>query len=323
MAGSGLLLLLDDIAALMDDVALMSKIAAKKTVGVIGDDLAVNANQVNNVTADRELPIIWAVTKGSFLNKAIIIPIALLLSFFASWAIIPILTMGGAYLCFEGAEKLIESKDHILNKIRKIFRINQKHEGFTKEKRHQKEHYQNLISLTKEDLLKVEKEKISGAIKTDFVLSAEIMIIALGSFMESSLLSRFLSLTLIGIGMTTVVYGFVALIVKLDDIGLWLKNKTLPTKKSITLLFANFLLSFAPKLMKFLTVVGTLAMFSVGGSILIHGLPFIHDIIEYLPISQEEHLFVMIIETAVGIIGGLFLILIHHVLHSLLLKLKK
>lgn len=193
MAFASLFTLLDDIAAVLDDVSIMTKVAAKKTAGVIGDDLALNANQVSgkNVVPERELPIVWAVAKGSLINKVILIPLALLLSVFLPQAIIPLLMIGGAYLCFEGVEKLLH---------RLLHKNNQAHSDETE-------------TLS-------EKDKIKGAIRTDFILSAEIIIIALGVLQDSSTLTQILSLSAIGVGITLFVYGLVGLIVKLDDIGL-------------------------------------------------------------------------------------------------------
>lgn len=230
MAFASLFTLLDDIAAVLDDVAIMTKMAAKKTAGVIGDDLALNANQVSgkNVLPERELPIVWAVAKGSFINKVILIPVALLLSFFLPQLIIPLLMIGGAYLCFEGVEKLFHHLFH-------------------------KEEDNNKKELS-------EKDKIRGAIRTDFILSAEIIIIALGVLQNASTLTKILSLSAIGIGITAFVYGLVALIVKLDDIGLWLIQK----KNTFSQAVGKGLLFTMPWFMKGLSIIGTIAMFLVG-----------------------------------------------------------
>ncbi|QNS14300.1 DUF808 domain-containing protein [Mannheimia bovis] len=267
MAFASLFTLLDDIAAVLDDVSIMTKMAAKKTAGVIGDDLALNANQVSgkNVLPERELPIVWEVAKGSFINKVILIPVALLLSFFLPQLIVPLLMIGGAYLCFEGVEKLLH---HLF------------HKGEDN---------------PKEELS--EKDKIRGAIRTDFILSAEIIIIALGVLQNSSTLIKILSLSAIGIGITVFVYGLVALIVKLDDIGLWLIQK----KSAFSQAVGKGLLFTMPWFMKGLSVIGTIAMFLVGGGIFTHNLPIIHHFVETLNINPN---FLFLVDLVVGIIVG-------------------
>ena len=242
MAFSSLFTLIDDIASILDDVALMTKMAAKKTVGVVGDDLALNANQVTGASSDRELPIVWAVTKGSLVNKAILIPIALLLSAFLPWLIVPLLMIGGAYLCFEGVEKIL-------------------HKFIAHEEHEEKKTFN-------------EAAKIKGAIRTDFILSAEIIIIALGELTEASLLTRIISLSVVGIGITIFVYGLVALIVRADDFGLYLIKKG-GVAKSI----GNAILVIMPKFMRSLSFIGTLAMFLVGGGIFVHNVDFIHHLL--------------------------------------------
>ena len=242
MAFSSLFTLIDDIASILDDVALMTKIAAKKTVGVVGDDLALNANQVTGASSERELPIVWAVTKGSLVNKVILIPIALLLSAFLPWLIVPLLMIGGAYLCFEGVEKILHK-----------FIAHEEHEEKTTFN---------------------EAAKIKGAIRTDFILSAEIIIIALGELTEASLLTRIISLSIVGIGITIFVYGLVALIVRADDFGLYLIKKG-GVAKSI----GNAILVIMPKFMRSLSFIGTLAMFLVGGGIFVHNVSFIHHLL--------------------------------------------
>ncbi|MBH5328137.1 DUF808 domain-containing protein [Eikenella sp. S3360] len=243
MAFSSLLTLLDDIVSVLDDVALMTKVAAKKTAGVVGDDLALNANQVTGVRADRELPIVWAVAKGSLVNKLILIPAALLLSVFAPALITPLLMFGGGYLCFEGVEKLLHKFLH-------------RHEG---------------AAHTVPDEIVDENAKIKGAIRTDFILSAEIVIIALGVVAESPLTTQIVSLLLIGIGLTVFVYGIVALIVKADDFGLALMRRpaTAAAGKAIIL--------FMPWFMRGISIVGTLAMFLVGGGIFAHNWGALHQ----------------------------------------------
>lgn len=263
MAGSSLLLLIDDITLLLDDVAAMSKVAAKKTVGVLGDDLALNAQQVAGIRAERELPVVWGVAKGSFKNKLILVPAALGLSAFAPWSITPILMVGGAYLCYEGFEKIAHP-----------FLSSHEDEA----------HQSKLIEAFHNpdiDLKAFEKEKIEGAIRTDFILSAEIIAIALGTVGDKDLLTQTIVVSGIALAITIGVYGIVAAIVKMDDVGLHLLQNAPEGKRGF--LYRSMgqgLLSFAPKLMKILTVVGTAAMFLVGGSILLHGLSDAHHIVE-------------------------------------------
>lgn len=265
MAGSSLLMLLDDIAAVLDDVALMTKVAAKKTAGVLGDDLALNAEQVSGIRAERELPVVWAVAKGSLLNKAILVPAALLISAFASFLIGPLLMLGGAYLCFEGVEKLLHKWLHPA----------------------QDDHLAKLeaaLDDPKIDMVAFEAQKIKGAVRTDFVLSAEIIVITLGTVALSPFTQQLVVVTLIALLMTVGVYGFVALIVKLDDIGLHLMQKN-PSNTALRYRLGAILLTAAPKLMKFLSIAGTLAMFLVGGGILSHNLDPIHHIVVALEAS--------------------------------------
>lgn len=267
MAFSSLFTLIDDIASILDDVALMTKMAAKKTVGVVGDDLALNANQVAGATAERELPIVWAVTKGSFVNKLILIPIALLLSAFLPWLIVPLLMLGGAYLCFEGVEKLL-------------------HKFFTHEEQEEKVEFN-------------EQAKIKGAIRTDFILSAEIIIIALGELAEADLLTRIITLSIVGIGITVLVYGLVALIVKADDFGLYLMKKGKIAKN-----IGQGILIVMPKFMRALNVIGTLAMFLVGGGIFVHNLDFIHHFLEQYQLTDGwmSNLAALVVGVIVGAI---------------------
>ncbi|MCP5420114.1 MAG: DUF808 domain-containing protein [Gammaproteobacteria bacterium] len=266
MAGTSLLTLLDDIASVLDDVALMTKVAAKKTAGVLGDDLALNAEQVSGVRAERELPVVWAVAKGSFKNKLILVPAALLITAVAPWAITPLLMLGGAYLCFEGFEKVAHKYLHAKEET---------------DAEHRREI--EAISDPTVDLVAFEKEKVKGAIRTDFILSAEIVVIALGTVQESAMLIQIVVISGIAVLMTVGVYGLVAGIVKLDDAGLYLmrKDDTGPLGGFNRRLGAG-LLHIAPYLMKALTVVGTAAMFMVGGGILLHGLPYSHDILHHL-----------------------------------------
>ncbi|MFC6440885.1 DUF808 domain-containing protein [Bowmanella sp. JS7-9] len=256
MPGASLLTLLDDIATVLDDVALMSKTAAKQTAGVLGDDLALNAEQVSGVRAERELPVVWAVTKGSLLNKVILVPIALLLSYFLPQAITPLLVIGGLYLCYEGVEKVW----HSLHK--------------PDQAAHQAE--LDAIADPNVDLVAFEKAKINGAIRTDFILSAEIIVIALGTVTGASLLTQSITLALVALGLTLCVYGLVALIVKLDDMGLALVKRHGGDGNQFLRRLGHGLLSFAPRLMKFLSVAGTAAMFLVGGGILVHAFAFLH-----------------------------------------------
>ena len=261
---SSLLTLLDDIATILDDVALMTKVAAKKTAGVLGDDLALNAQQVSGVNADRELPVVWAVAKGSMINKAILVPAALAISALAPWAVTPLLMIGGAYLCYEGFEKIAHKFFH--------------GKGGDDERR--RELLQALADPTV-DLMAVEKEKIKGAVRTDFILSAEIIVIALGTVAAATFAKQVAVLVGIAILMTVGVYGLVAGIVKLDDAGLYLSR--LPGEGfflSLKRRIGRGILIAAPWLMKFLSIAGTAAMFLVGGGILTHGIPVLHQWIE-------------------------------------------
>ncbi|MDM4767858.1 DUF808 domain-containing protein [Pelomonas sp. SE-A7] len=262
---SSLLALLDDIATTLDDVALLSKVAAQKTTGVLGDDLALNAQQVTGVAAERELPVVWAVGKGSMINKAILVPAALGISAWAPWAVTPLLMIGGAYLCFEGFEKLAHKFLH---------------SPADDEAEHQK--LTEALSDPKVDLVAFEKDKIKGAVRTDFILSAEIIAITLGTVATASFTTQVLVLSGIAIVMTIGVYGLVAGIVKIDDAGLWLSRKSAAWKQRL----GRGLLVAAPWLMKFLSVAGTAAMFLVGGGILSHGVPWLHHAVESLQASM-------------------------------------
>ncbi|RUR06321.1 DUF808 domain-containing protein [Legionella sp. km772] len=252
MPGTSLLTLIDDISSALDDVALMTKVAAQKTGAVLGDDLALNAQQIIGIHANRELPVVWAVAKGSFINKLILVPLALLISFFAPYLVTILLMLGGLYLCFEGYEKLIE-----------------------KFLPHDVVHPEQTMNLQTGDLHQFEQDKVRGAVRTDFVLSAEIIVITLGTVASNSLMQQLIVLTLISLLMTVGVYGLVACIVKLDDLGLILREKKRPLKQ-----MGLFLIGAAPILMKLLAVVGTVAMFLVGGGIIAHGLPFFHHYID-------------------------------------------
>ncbi len=263
MAVGSLLVLLDDIAVVLDDVAVMTKVAAKKTAGLLGDDLALNAQQVTGVSAERELPVVWAVTKGSFINKLILVPMALLISYFIPWLITPLLMLGGAFLCYEGFEKVLHYVLH-------------------PNKAHQKELRKTAIK-TPSELVLFEKDKIKGAIRTDFILSAEIIVVALGTVTGASFSQQIIVVSGIAFLMTVGVYGLVAGIVKLDDAGIYLiKKQGISAWRKLQRMFGQFLLSFAPLLMRVLTVLGTAAMFLVGGSIINHGLPWLHHLNEKL-----------------------------------------
>ncbi len=234
MAGSSLLTLLDDIATLLDDISMMGKLAAKKTAGVLGDDLSLNAQQVTGVRANRELPVVWAVAKGSLLNKVILVPLALLISAFIPWAITPLLMIGGAFLCFEGAEKIL----HTLESRKE------------KDKESPAARQQRLEALAAQDPVTFERDKIKGAIRTDFILSAEIVAITLGIVADAPLLNQVLVLSGIAIVVTIGVYGIVGIIVKLDDMGYWLSDKT----SALAKMTGKALLVVAPWLMKSLSV---------------------------------------------------------------------
>lgn len=290
MAGSSLFALLDDIAAILDDVAVMSKVAAKKTAGVLGDDLALNAHQVAGVHTDRELPVVWAVAKGSLKNKAILVPAALAISAFLPWAIAPLLMLGGAFLCFEGFEKIAH----------KFF-----HDSADAE--HRKNHIDALVDPAK-DLVAVEKEKIQGAIRTDFILSAEIIVITLGTVAGAAFGKQVAVVVAIALLMTVGVYGLVAAIVKLDDAGLHLRRKQgggawTELQRGL----GGALVNLSPYLMKTLSIAGTVAMFMVGGGILTHGIPGLHHWAEQLAHGTGAVLQTIVpalIDILAGIVAG-------------------
>ena len=284
MAGASLLVLLDDIATLLDDVSVMTKVAAQKTAGVLGDDLALNAQQVSGVRAERELPVVWAVAVGSLKNKMILVPAALAISAVIPWAVMPLLMIGGFYLCLEGVEKLAHKWLHTPSE----------------DAAH---HAAELDALADEtvDLAVYEADKIKGAIRTDFVLSAEIIVIALGTVATQPFSTQLAVLAGIGVIMTVGVYGTVAAIVRMDDLGLYLLQGKAPAQ-----VIGKWLLLAAPKLMKTLTVVGTAAMFLVGGGILTHGIPPLHHGIEQIaaqvgvlggPVS-------LLLDALIGVAGG-------------------
>ena len=264
MAASNLFALIDDIATILDDVAILSKVAAKKTAGVLGDDLALNAQQVTGVAADRELPVVWAVAKGSLRTKAILVPAALVISVWAPWLVTPLLMVGGAFLCFEGFEKLAHRALH--------------------SKAEDSAHREQLVQALADpaiDLVALERDKIKGAIRTDFILSAEIIAITLGTVASSPLVTQVAVLSGMALLMTVGVYGFVAGIVKLDDLGLWLNTKPGAMARAL----GQGILRLAPWLMKALSVAGTVAMFLVGGGILVHGVPAVHHAIEQMALG--------------------------------------
>jgi len=267
MAGASLLTLLDDIASVLDDVAVMTKVAARKTAGVLGDDLALNAQQVSGVRAERELPVVWAVARGSLRNKAILVPLALALSAFAPWAVMPLLMLGGVYLCLEGMEKLAHPLLH------------DKADAAAREAELAAE-----LADQAGDFQALERDKIKGAVRTDFVLSAEIIAITLGTVAAASLSTQLVVLVAVALIMTVGVYGFVGLLVKLDDIGLYLLRQGGPLRSML----GRGLIRGMPCLMKALAVVGTVAMFMVGGGIISHGWPALHHAIEALlhPLSH-------------------------------------
>lgn len=288
MAMASLLTLIDDISVILDDVSVMTKVAAKKTAGVLGDDLALNANQVSGVRADRELPVVWSVAKGSAINKVILVPLALIISAISQTLVTALLMIGGLFLCYEGAEK-------VLHKFL--------HHDDDQEQRLQANADDNI------DLVEHEKDKIKGAIRTDFILSAEIIVISLGTMASTvTLMNKALVLTMISVIMTVGVYGLVAGIVKLDDLGFHLQQK--PSESSQKL--GRLILAFAPKLMKFLSIAGTIAMFLVGGGIIAHGIGVVHHGIEHL--SDLSGVFGSVTENLlnglVGLIAGLIVLAI-------------
>ena len=294
MAGSSLLVLLDDIAAVLDDVALMTKLAAKKTAGVLGDDLAVNAEQVTGVRADRELPVVWAVAKGSFRNKLILVPAALLVSFFIPWLITPVLMLGGLFLCYEGFEKLAHKFSH-------------------SEAQDAAEHQELVEHLSDPDvdLVEYERGKIKGAIRTDFILSLEIIVLTLGIVEDSPFTTQVMVVSGIALIMTVGVYGLVAGIVKLDDAGLYLCQR--PGEGAwpgFQRWFGRRLLVFAPWLMKALAVIGTAAMFMVGGGILVHGIHALEVLVHHLVelaggIEVAGPVLAAVTPTLVGVVVGI------------------
>ncbi len=285
MAGASLLALLDDITTVLDDVALLSKVAAKKTTGVLGDDLALNAQQVSGVSAERELPVVWAVAKGSMRNKAILVPAALAISAWAPWAVVPLLMVGGAYLCLEGFEKLAHKYLH------QPAELEAERQGLDA-----------ALLNAEQDLLSFERDKIQGAIRTDFVLSAEIIAITLGTVAEASFDKQVMVLSAIAVLMTVGVYGLVAAIVKLDDAGLYLSRREGGAAQAL----GRSLLALAPRMMRALTVLGTIAMFLVGGGILSHGVHALHTLPQNLAplLGPAAPLASIVVDGGVGLLAG-------------------
>ena len=288
---TSLLALIDDIATILDDVALLTKVAAKKTAGVLGDDLALNAQQVAGVKAERELPVVWAVCKGSFLNKAILVPSALAISAFATWAVTPLLMMGGAFLCFEGIEKLAHKY------------LNSRAPYPTQNANHHAQVVQALADPSI-DLVALENEKIKGAVRTDFILSAEIIVITLGTVQASPFLTQMTVLTGIAVLMTVGVYGLVGAIVKLDDVGLLMSQRSGEIAfRRIERRVGRGILVAAPYLMKTLSIAGTAAMFLVGGSIFAHGIPWLQGMIAHWSSSAEPALQTVVSTLLDGVVG--------------------
>jgi predicted DNA repair protein MutK len=305
MAAGSLLALLDDIATVLDDVSLMTKVAAKKTAGVLGDDLALNAQQVTGVRAERELPVVWAVFKGSAVNKLVMVPAALFLSAVFPWIITPLLMIGGAFLCYEGFEKVAH---------RLLHSREEEQEDHTKRIQAVADRQVNMVEF--------EKQRIRGAIRTDAILSAEIIVIALGTVKDADLAVRIGVVSLIAAAMTVGVYGLVAGIVKLDDVGMHFMEKTGKTRMAaLQRWFGEQVLGFAPIMMKALSVLGTAAMFLVGGGIIAHGLPllavWLHDIesvAHELPVAADlfSGLAALVFNAVTGIITGGLLVGAQH-----------
>ncbi|QCZ94833.1 DUF808 domain-containing protein [Salinimonas iocasae] len=288
MAAANLLALIDDIATLLDDVSVMSKVAAKKTAGVLGDDLALNADQVRGVKPERELPVVWAVAKGSLLNKVILVPAALLISAFVPVLITILLVIGGLYLCFEGAEKVL-------------------HRFFPHHDAEERDARLAQLADANVDLVEMEKEKIKGAIRTDFILSAEIIVIALGSIAGADFITQVGVLVALSLAITVGVYGLVAAIVKMDDLGLYLLRKSLTGNfNRFQKITGRGLLITAPMLMKFLAIVGTIAMFLVGGGILTHNIGVIHHAAEVVinAVPLPDLLVSIVVDGIAGFIAG-------------------
>jgi len=299
MAAGSLLALLDDIASVLDDVSAMTKVAAKKTAGVLGDDLAVNAERVIGVRPERELPVVWAVAKGSFVNKLILVPAALLIAAFVPGLITPLLVCGGLFLCFEGAEKLLHRGKPATEEV-----------GSAAEK----------LADPQIDLAQLERDKIRGAVRTDFILSAEIIVLTLGVVDGQELLTQLIVLAGISSLMTVGVYGLVAGIVKVDDLGLLLNQREgTGWWAGIVRRMGSALLWFAPRLMKTLSVVGTIAMFLVGGGILLHAS---HTVSEFVAAAAAGMplgggLLSMIVGGVLGLAAGMVLVKLHHAIRGM------
>ncbi len=276
---SGFFALLDDIATLMDDVVAMSKITTKKTAGILGDDLAVNAEKASGFVSSRELPVLWAISKGSFINKLIILPVAFILSYYIPWLVTVLLVLGGLYLAYEGAEKIYEF----------IFHGNHEHTIIPDE------------IISKEDVLKLEKKKIKSAILTDFILSVEIVIIALGVVIDKELAVQIMVVSFVALIATVGVYGIVALIVRLDDFGLHL-IKLSNGKKRFLYYSGRLMILALPKIVKSLSVIGTLALLLVSGGIFIHKIQYFHHFLEFLPGIVRDFI--------VGFLVGIIVVLI-------------
>lgn len=313
MAGGSLLALFDDIVTILDDVSTMSKVALEKTAGVVGDDLALNAKQIIGVKVNRELPIVWAVAKGSLINKAILVPAALLISYATPWLVMPLLMLGGLYLCYEGVEKLLHKWFHPKD-----------HAHDTKQEKLENVEATNSVAQDEQS----EKIKIRGAIRTDFILSAEIIVIALGTVAHVSLGMRALVLCAIAILMTVGVYGLVGAILKIDDLGIWMQTRS-GEGSSVRLQhkMGRFLVALAPYLMRFLAVAGTVAMFLVGGGIVVHSIEPIHHWLEHIlePVAHLQYvggvahwLAEAIFNLAVGVGAGLVIVLVEKVVRSAL-----
>ena len=312
MAAGSLLALLDDIATILDDVSVMTKVAAKKTAGVLGDDLALNAQQVSGVNAERELPVVWAVAKGSFINKLILVPSALAISYFIPWLITPLLMIGGAYLCFEGFEKIAHKFLH-----------QQEDESHSKA-------LAQAVADPKIDMVALEKDKIKGAIRTDFILSAEIIVIALGTVANEVFSKQVTVVSLIALVMTVGVYGLVAGIVKLDDLGLHLMlKKGKSFYRQLQRKVGERILAFAPYLMRALSVVGTAAMFMVGGTIIGHGVPVLQHFSENIAEVMRDlpaiggvmaTIAPVIVDGIIGLIVGAICVAVYGLVKKLLPK---
>lgn len=301
MAAANLLALIDDIATILDDVAVLSKVAAKKTAGVLGDDLALNAEQVSGVKADRELPVVWAVAKGSLLNKVILVPAALLISAFLPLLITILMVIGGLYLCYEGFEKI-------------------SHKFFHSSEELEQQHQRKIEALADPnvDLVALEKDKIKGAIRTDFILSAEIIVIVLGTVQQAPFTTQVVTLSALAFLITVGVYGLVAAIVKLDDLGLYLLRKSLSGRfNGIQRALGRGLLRLAPMLMHSLAIIGTAAMFLVGGGILVHSIKPIHhvvqDIVQWLVKivgGIADSIAPIVIDGIIGVVAGALVLLL-------------